>query len=84
MYTGTVLLVLTMLLKKSIYQWALAYTAQEVQAADYARNFITSLVSMDCTFYTLVLAVVHGPAALVLQRQAQLLADSAVGEAEAE
>ena len=82
LYAGTLLLVVTILLKKSIYQWSLAYTSQEEQIAEIAGNFVSNLLTIDGGFYTLVLAAVYFPAALVLQRRANLLADLPVEEIE--
>lgn len=84
LYLGTLLLVVTMLLKKSIYQWSLAYTTQEIQSADFARDFIASLLSLDGGFYTLVLAAAYFPAALVLQKRARLATDLPIEEPEKE
>ena len=72
LYAGTTLLVTTILLKKSIYQWALAYTVQDA-ALETARDFVASLLALDGAFYTLVLAAAYLPAALVLYRRAQSL-----------
>ena len=83
LYTGTVLLVTAILLKKSIYQWSLAYTAQD-DAIETARNFVTSLLTLEGGFYTLVLAAAYFPAALVLQRRAELLAGPSLDETEKE
>ena len=84
LYTGTLTLVLAMLLQKSIYQWALAYTSQEDQALEAARILVTNLISMDGVFYTLALAAVYIPAAFILQRRAQLLVDTLADETEKE
>jgi hypothetical protein len=84
LYAGTLLLVVAMLVKKSIYQWSLAYTSQEAEAAKIAGNFVSSLLTIDGGFYTLVLAAAYFPAALVLQRRANLLANLPVEEAEKE
>ena len=83
LYTGTLLLVTAILLKKSIYQWSLAYTPQD-DAIDTARNFVTSLLTLEGGFYTLVLAAAYFPAALVLQRRAQLLVGTSLDETEKE
>jgi hypothetical protein len=83
LYAGTVLLVTAILLKESIYQWALAYTPQD-DAIETARNFVTSLLTLEGGFYTLVLAAAYLPAALVLQRRAQLLVGPSLDEAEEE
>ena len=84
LYTGTVLLVATMLLKNSIFQWALAYLSQEEQFTEIARDFVSSLLSMDGIFYTLVLAAAYLPAAFVLHRRARILADFPSEEIEKE
>jgi hypothetical protein len=84
LYSGTLLLVVTILLKKAIFQWSLAYTSQEEGVAEIGRNFVSVLLSMDGAFYTLILAAIYIPAALVLQRRARLLADLSVDETEKE
>jgi hypothetical protein len=84
LYSGTVLLVATMLLKKSIYQWSLAYTSQDAEMVKIAANFVSSLLTLDGGFYTLVLAAGYLPAALVLQRRANLLANLPEDEEEKE
>ena len=84
LYTGTILLVGTMLLKRAIFQWALAYTSQEEQAVEAARLFISNLLTMDGGFYTLILAAAYLPASLILQRRAQRLPDLPVEEPEKE
>lgn len=84
LYTGTFLLVTTMLLKKSIYQWSLAYLSQDETIITVARDFISSLLTLDGGFYTLVLAAGYLPAALILQRRARLLFDESVEEMEKE
>jgi hypothetical protein len=73
LYAGTLLLILTVLLKKSIYQWSLAYTSQEARAAKTAASFVSNLLTVEGGFYTLVLVAVYLPAAFVLQRRASLL-----------
>jgi hypothetical protein len=83
LYAGTSLLVTTVLLKKSIYEWALAYTPQD-GAIETARNFVASLLTLDGGFYTLVLAAAYLPAALLLYRRAQLLIGPSLDEAEKE
>ena len=80
LYAGTILLVTAMLLKKAVYQWTLAYIPQG-DFLDTAQNFVTSLLTIEGGFYTLVLAASYVPAALVLQRRALLLVDGAVDEA---
>lgn len=79
LYTGTLLLVTAILLKKSIYQWSLAYTPQD-DAIETARNFVASLLALDGGFYTLVLAAAYLPAALVLHRRAQYLVGPSLDE----
>jgi len=83
LYTGTALLVTAIMLKDAIYQWSLAYTAQD-SSIEIARDFITSLLAWEGGFYTLVLAAAYLPAMLVLQRRAQLLMGPAVSETEKE
>lgn len=83
LYTGTALLVTAILLKKSIYQWTLAYTPQD-DALETASNFVTSLLTLEGGFYTLVLAAAYFPAALVLQRRAQLMVGPSLDDAEQE
>lgn len=84
LYTGTLLLVGTMLLKKAVFQWALAYTSQEEAALEAARMLVANLLMMDGAFYTLVLAAAYFPAALILQRRANRLLDPATEGAERE
>jgi hypothetical protein len=83
LYAGTALLVTTILLKKSIYEWTLAYTPQDA-ALETARNFVASLLALDGGFYTLVLAAAYLPPALVLQRRAQLVVGPSLEEQEQE
>jgi len=83
LYAGTLLLITAILLKKAIYQWALAYTPQD-DALEIARNFVASLLTLEGGFYTLVLAAAYLPAALVLQRRAQVLVGLSLDEAEQE
>lgn len=84
LYTGTFLLVTAILLKKSIYQWSLAYISQDEAIIGVARDFVSSLLTLEGGFYTLVLAAGYLPAALVLQRRAQLLFDESADEVEKE
>lgn len=84
LYAGTLLLVVTMLLKNSTFQWALAYTSQEDAELGIARSLIAGFLNMDGTFYTLLLVVAYLPAWFVLQRRARLLADLPVEEVELE
>jgi hypothetical protein len=84
LYTGTLLLIVTILVKKSVYQWSLAYTSQEENLAESARNFVSSLLTLDGGFYTMVLAAAYLPAALVLQRRTNLLVNLPVEETEKE
>jgi hypothetical protein len=84
LYTGTILLVGTMLLKKAIFQWGLAYTSQDEVALEAAKLFVTSLLALDGGFYTLVLAASYLPAVLVLQRRTQFLTDLPAEEPERE
>lgn len=84
LYTGTILLVGTMLLKRTIFEWALAYTSQEEQAVEAGRILISNLLAMDGGFYTLVLAAAYLPATVILRRRAELTMDSAGQEAEEE
>jgi hypothetical protein len=73
LYAGTFLLVTTILLKKSIYQWSLAFTSREEGAVRVAEKFISSLLAVEGGFYTLVLVAVYIPAAVILQRRANHL-----------
>jgi len=81
LYTGTFLLVTAMLLKKSIYQWSLAYTSQ-AEVLEFSKNFLAGFLTLEGGFYTLVLAAAYFPAALVLQRRAQVLIGLSVDEPE--
>lgn len=83
LYTGTLLLVVTLLLKKAIYQWSLAYVPQD-GALEAARNLLDAFLTLDGGFYSLVLAAVYLPAALILHRRAQVLVESSLGEPEQE
>ena len=73
LYSGTLLLVVTILLKSSIYQWSLAFTSREDAAVKTASAFVSSLLSVEGGFYTLVLVAVYLPAAVILQRRANHL-----------
>lgn len=73
LYTGTTLLVTGILLKKSIFQWSLAYTPQDDAIDEMAQNFVASFLAMDGGFYTLVLAAAYLPASLLLHRRVQVL-----------
>ncbi len=84
LYTGTILLVTAILLKKSIYEWSLAYIYPQDDAMETARNFVASLLTLDGSFYTLVLAAAYFPAALVLQRRSQVLVGLSLDETEQE
>jgi hypothetical protein len=84
LYTGTFLLITTILHKKSIYQWSLAYISQDEAILSVAREFVLSLLTLEGGFYTMVLAAAYFPAAFVLQRRAQLLIDGSVEETEKE
>jgi hypothetical protein len=84
LYVGTLLLVTTMLLKNSIFQWALAYTSQKEAALVTAKSLVASFMSMDGTFYTLMLAAAYLPASFILKRRARLLAGLPADEAEVE
>jgi hypothetical protein len=84
LYTGTFLLVTAILLKKSVYQWSLAYISQDEAIIGVARDFVSSLLTLEGGFYTLVVAAGYFPAVFVLQRRAQLLFDESVDEVEKE
>lgn len=73
LYVGTLLLVVAVLLKKSLYHWSLAYTSQDESLAKIASSFLSNILTMEGGFYTLVLAAVYLPAAVVLHRRARLL-----------
>ena len=83
LYTGMALLVTAVLLKKTIYQWSLAYTPQD-DTLETARNFVAALLTLDGGFYTLVLAAAYFPASFVLHRRAEVLVGPTLEQAETE
>jgi hypothetical protein len=84
LYTGTLLLIVTILLKGSLYQWSLAFTSREPAAVKIASSFVSSLLAVEGGFYTLVLVAVYVPAAVVLQRRAYCLRKLPTGYEERE
>jgi hypothetical protein len=83
LYAGTFLLVTGVLLKKTIYEWSLAYLVQDETTA-VVRTFLETLLTMEGVFYTLVLAAAYLPASLVLLRRAQLLVEPTLSTTEKE
>jgi hypothetical protein len=73
LYVGTCLLVAAVLLKKSLYQWSLAFASRDEQLAKVGEAFLSSFLSVEGGFYTLMLAAMYLPAAYVLYKRAWTL-----------
>ena len=84
LYVGTLLLVAAVLLKKSLYQWSLAFTSRDEQLAKAAEGFLSSFLSVEGGFYTLMLAAMYLPAAYLIHRRALRLGNLPKEEAKVE
>lgn len=74
LYFGTFLLIIGVLRMSAVTQWTLAFISPD--ALDAAKSFYISLASVAGGFNSLILAAVYLPAAYILQRRAQLLAEA--------
>jgi hypothetical protein len=82
LYAGTFLLVTTVILKSSLFQWSLAFTSHEPQLNKVAMSFVSNLLSVEGGFYTLVLIAVYVPAAFVLQKRTAYLNELPIDDTE--
>ncbi len=74
LYVGTLLLVVGVLLMRSIFHWSLAFIPPTEDGVDkIVESFTSSIVTAEAGFYTLILAGVYLPAALILQWRARSL-----------
>jgi cytochrome b561 len=73
LYVGTIMLVVGILLIRSMYQWSLAFILRDEQAVKVAESFYSSLLAAEGGFFTLILAAVYLPAALILRSRADSL-----------
>lgn len=73
LYVGTVMLVVGVLLIRSMYQWSLAFILRDEQAIKVAESFYSNLLAAEGGFFTLILAAVYLPAALILRSRADSL-----------
>jgi cytochrome b561 len=73
LYVGTIMLVVGVLLIRSMYQWSLAFILRDEQAIKVAESFYSSLLATEGGFFTLILAAVYLPAALILRSHANSL-----------
>ncbi len=73
LYASTVLLVVGVLTERSIFQWGLAFISQDKAIQTAAQNLSASILAIDGGFFTLALAVVYLPAAIVLKHKAEHL-----------
>lgn len=74
LYVGTIMLISGVLLIRSIYHWSLAFTLRDDQAIKNAESFFSNLLAAEGGFFTLVLAAIYLPTALILRRRADTLA----------
>ena len=84
LYIGTMMLIVGMLLIRSIYQWSLTFMVREEAALKVAESFFASLLATEGGFFTLVLAVVYLPAALIFRHRADSVEGLPEVEAERE
>lgn len=75
LYVGTVMLVTGVLLMRSVYQWVLAFLWRDAQVVKVADRFLSELLSIEGAYFTFILAAVYLPAAFILQRRADSLAE---------
>lgn len=75
LYAGTILLVVGVLRLSAVYRWALAFVALDETQAKALESFVASLVADVGGFFTLILAVVYIPAAYIIHKRAQMLAE---------
>lgn len=73
LYVGTVMLIVGVLLIRCMYQWSLAFMLRDEQALKIAESFFSNLLAAEGGFFTLILASVYLPAALILRRRADSL-----------
>lgn len=72
LYAGTLLLVGSVLLLRSLFQWSLTFISQPDQSSWKAiEGFNTSVTSAEGGFYTLILAAAFLPAFYILKKRAQ-------------
>lgn len=67
LYAGTVMLVVGMLFERALFQWSLAFLSRDEQAQKIAQGFFATIVAVDGGFYTILLAAVFIPAALIVK-----------------
>ncbi|HEX5833773.1 MAG TPA: hypothetical protein VFY34_07965 [Pyrinomonadaceae bacterium] len=73
LYVGTFMLVSGILLIRSVYHWVLAFDLRDEKVVQTAGSFFAALLTAQGGFFTLVLAVVYLPAALILRKRADSL-----------
>lgn len=74
LYVGTVMLVIGMLFERCLFQWSLAFLSREEQPQKIAQSFFAGIVAVDGGFYTMLLAAVYLPAALIVRARTEQLA----------
>lgn len=72
LYFGTLILIVNVLLMSAVTQWTLAFISPD--AVEAANSFYLALSSVTGGLNSLILAAIYLPAAYILQRRAQLLA----------
>jgi hypothetical protein len=75
LYIGTIMLIFGILLIQSMYDWSLAFILRDEQAIKVAGNFYSNLLIAEGGFFTLILAAIYLPAAILLRMRASVLKD---------
>ena len=74
LYVGTFMLIVGVLLIRSVFQWALAFGPRETEAIKAVDTLFSALLAAEGGYFTLILAVVYLPAALILKHRVDSLA----------
>jgi hypothetical protein len=84
LYVGTTMLIVGVLFIRSIYQWSLSFMVRDAAGLKIAEGFFANELAIEGGFFTLVLAVVYLPAALILRYQADSVSGLPDAESERE
>lgn len=70
LYVGTIMLIVGVLLMRSMYHWSLTFISRDAALTEAVKGFFTNLLSAEGGYFTLVLAAIYLPTAMILRRRA--------------